>query len=76
MRYAGSMARFKDAFLVNLWFETTSDGDAAGSGWRGSVEHLASRRRLYFTALGDLVSFLSNYTASQKIDDAENRRPG
>jgi hypothetical protein len=55
------MARRKDAFLVNLWRELRRD-ESGHAEWRGSVEHLASRRRLYFTGITDLVTFLSDYT--------------
>ena len=60
-------ARRKDVFLVNLWRE--GDGHKLPSAdWRGSVEHVHSRRRLYFTDLIDLVTFLVGYTKTAEIE--------
>jgi hypothetical protein len=57
------MARRKETFIVKLWID--SDGGGTGtqrSGCRGSVEHLATRRRLYFSEVVELVEFLSRFT--------------
>jgi hypothetical protein len=48
--------RSKDAFLVNLWIER-GDGEKPAA-WRGSVEHVASGRRLYFNEIAILTAFL------------------
>jgi hypothetical protein len=52
------MARRKSAFLVNLWSETSAGGDPPRPQWRGSVVHLMSQERRYFTEMVDLVAFL------------------
>jgi hypothetical protein len=56
------MARQKDAFLVNLWFESRGHGEEQSTEWRGSVEHLMTQQRRYFTEIVDLVTFLTEYT--------------
>jgi hypothetical protein len=56
------MARQKDAFLVNLWFESRGHGNQQSTEWRGSVEHLMTQQRRYFTEIVDLVAFLTEYT--------------
>jgi hypothetical protein len=63
------MARRKDAFLVNLWFERNGPGEPRAADWRGSVEHLTTRRRLYFTDIVELVTFLAGYTAPPHAED-------
>lgn len=57
-----SVARQKDAFLVNLWFESREHGEPQSTEWRGSVEHLMTQQRRYFTEIVDLVAFLTEYT--------------
>ena len=56
------MARRKDVFLVNVWWDGGSTGYSRDAEWRGSVEHIHTRRRLYFTDLVELVAFLAAYT--------------
>jgi hypothetical protein len=55
------VARHKDAFLVNLWFESAGERDARAVEWRGCVQHLMTQERRYFTDVGELVSFLTAY---------------
>lgn len=54
---AGMGSSGKASFLVTIWSEA-AEGDAELPLWRGSVEHLASRRRLYFSSPNDLIGFL------------------
>jgi hypothetical protein len=56
------VARQKDAFLVNLWFESRGLGEPQSTEWRGSVEHLMTQQRRYFTEIVDLVTFLTEFT--------------
>jgi hypothetical protein len=50
--------RAQQAFLVKLWLEADDVGTPASRGWRrGSVEHLESRRRLYFSDVAELLDF-------------------
>jgi hypothetical protein len=67
------MARHKDAFLVNLWSESGDLEDAPAPQWRGSVVHLMTQERRYFTDIVDLVAFLTAYTPKgppQRCDTA------
>lgn len=66
------MARRKDVFLVNVWRDGESLGYAHAGAWRGSVEHVHTRRRLYFTDLVDLVTFLTAYTSAAPVDEHPN----
>jgi hypothetical protein len=42
-------------FIVRVWSELAENGDA---GWRGSIDDVARRRRLYFTNLGAMCEFI------------------
>ena len=42
-------------FVVRLWAETSAPNALQ---WRGSVEHVASGQKFYFTSLGDLGDFI------------------
>jgi hypothetical protein len=53
--------RRKFAFLVNFWFEPGDTDPSPRGGWRGSVEHLGSGRRLYFNHIAGLIGFLSSW---------------
>ncbi|MFZ6026648.1 MAG: hypothetical protein ACOYYS_02935 [Chloroflexota bacterium] len=50
-------------FIVRLWAETKATPEIQ---WRGSVEHIGSRQKRYFTSLSDLQVFIAS-----QIDDAE-----
>lgn len=52
--------RRKIAFLVNFWYEP-EESTTARDAWRGSVEHIASGKRLYFNDISSLVGFLSTW---------------
>ena len=52
------MNRRKYAFLVSVWVET-GDEERDMRQWRGSVEHLATKRRFYFSEIAELVDFLA-----------------
>ncbi len=43
--------RIEELFLVRFWREQ-------GVAWRGYVEHVATKRRVYFSELSDLNEFL------------------
>jgi len=53
--------RGRDSFLVTLWSEGRDDGAEAAPAWRGSVEHLSTKRRLYFSAPSELIGFLGSH---------------
>jgi hypothetical protein len=67
------MARHKDAFLVNLWFESRGEGEPQSVEWRGSVEHLMTQQRRYFTDIIDLVTFLTSYAGKYSQSEDEPR---
>jgi hypothetical protein len=49
-----SSLRNEELFMVRLWREQ----QAPAAAWRGSVEHVGSKRRYFFTNLSDLVDFI------------------
>jgi hypothetical protein len=42
-------------FIVRMWRQGGADSDAA---WRGSVEDVRGKRRIYFTNLGSMCEFM------------------
>lgn len=48
--------RREHTFVVRLWVEAAGDFPAT---LRGSVEHVGSSRRLYFSSLADLNDFIA-----------------
>jgi len=66
------VGRRKDVFLVNLWREGDCHDRPRAADWRGSVEHVHSRRRLYFTDLIDLVTFLAGYTQTGELESGKH----
>lgn len=67
------MGRHKDAFLVNLWFESGGRGEAQASALRGSVVHLITQERRYFTEIVDLVTFLTTYSPKSSLEEPDRR---
>ncbi len=52
------MTRVQHLFIVRIWHELDQEGQATQ--WRGSIEHVPSGQRLYFTSLRDLCDFISS----------------
>lgn len=46
---------------MTLWNESGEEESERSPLWRGSVEHLTSKRRLYFTGPNELISFIARY---------------
>ena len=49
--------RTEHLFIVRLWSESAA-GDL--DEWRGSVEHVASKRRLFFADVAELPAFVAS----------------
>ena len=49
-------ARNQHLFIVRLWSEGHNIGPTQ---WRGSVEHIPSGQKFYFTSLSDMKDFIS-----------------
>jgi hypothetical protein len=62
------MARRKEAFLVNLWFEPRGPGEPGPEPWRGSVVHLATKQRRYFSDFVELLMFLAAHASSAVVE--------
>ncbi len=58
--------RMEHAFLVRTWREA-GETDASAQ-WRGSVEHLPSKKRLYFRDFADLCAFIRMQQHAEKAD--------
>ncbi len=65
------MGRHKDAFLVSLWFESGGPDGSEPASLRGSVVHLLTQERRYFTEIVDLVTFLGAYTPKSTLEDPD-----
>lgn len=46
---------------MTLWSEPNEGEYAESPLWRGSVEHLTSKHRLYFTGPNELIGFITRY---------------
>ena len=53
--YHRVMERSEHRFMVRIWLETTAGSEGQ---WRGVVDHVGSGRRVYFSAMSDLMDFL------------------
>jgi hypothetical protein len=62
-------SRRKYAFLVSFWLEPGGSEAPPDGAWRGSVEHLASGRRLYFNHIASLVGFLTGWLGRRDSGD-------
>jgi hypothetical protein len=62
------MARRKEAFLVTLWFEPRDPEEPGAETWRGSVVHLATKQRRYFSDFLDLCTFLAAHASSSVLE--------
>jgi hypothetical protein len=56
----------EQVFLVRMWAIQTSDKRHA---WRGSVQHVASGRKLYISGLADLVEFVTSELSDSTTEE-------
>jgi hypothetical protein len=66
-----SDSRNQSLFIVRIWKESGRDKEA----WRGSVEHIATGQRLYFTSLNDLNDFIQFKVEAEGSDPAPKLGP-
>ena len=68
--------RGQHAFLLKFWLEDTEpDGDwGAQPAWRGSIEHIESKRRLYFNGLSAVRGFLREHLYGARARTRTNDR--
>ena len=60
-------------FIVRMWSETDSADSAQ---WRGSVEHVASGRKFYFTSVRDMNDFIAlHLTIPNQTSSKEKEKP-
>ncbi len=52
------------SFLVRLWQEPGEEEH--GAGWRGSVEHVQTGEKRFFSDLESLMAYLRSVTESQE----------
>ncbi len=60
-------------FIVRIWHEP---GRAGPGQWPGSVEHVPSGQRLYFSSLADLTDFITLRLASAPSPERQDRASG
>jgi hypothetical protein len=66
------MSGRRQAFLVKIWVDGDGESPATltvGSRARGSVEHLESKRRLYFSEMAQLIEFLAQNGSGKRKPD-------
>jgi len=66
------MGQRRESFLVSLWLEPDSNEEHILA-WRGSVVHLVTQQRRYFTELVDLVAFLAAFAGTPGRGDGDPR---
>jgi hypothetical protein len=59
--------RTEHLFIVRLWRE--ADGDPGT--WRGSIEHVATRQRQYFSDVDSLTTHITNRIEAPSIPSNE-----
>ena len=65
------MPLFEDrsaAFIVRVWCECGEQPGAVRA-WRGSIEHVASGERTFFTELDAVTAFMSKHLVRLGIDE-------
>lgn len=62
---------FSASFIVRIWRETGGNPSTANE-WRGSIEHVTSKRRRYFRDLGAIAKFMKPHLHELGIDSASN----
>ncbi|MGH7728455.1 MAG: hypothetical protein ACREM2_06670 [Vulcanimicrobiaceae bacterium] len=58
------MKRAEHLFVVRMWQEA---GDGSRTPWRGSVEHVGTGERRFFSSLVDLTEFLAGRVESKDV---------
>jgi hypothetical protein len=65
-------SRPQHLFIVRLWSETE---DLSQASYRGSVEHIPTGQKLYFTSPDDLTDFIALKTTVQSQPVSKGRNP-
>jgi hypothetical protein len=60
--------RVEHLFIVRVWYERGAEGSSA---WRGSVEHVGTKERIYFTNMVALTDFLDERLSGSPLDQVE-----
>lgn len=57
--------RREATFLVRMW---SADDEADDSAWRGSVQEIASGKRLFITGTRDIADFIATFLAERTTE--------
>jgi hypothetical protein len=60
-------ARVEHLFVVRVWYEA---GASDPESWRGSIEHIVSGARRYFSDFGTLTAFIAAETRPAQASPA------
>jgi hypothetical protein len=66
------MPLFEDrsaAFIVRVWCESGGEVPGAVRAWRGSVEHVATGERSFFTELDAVIAFMRPHLVKLGIEE-------
>ena len=53
------------SFIIRVWYEA-QDGDGNILAWRGSIDHVGSKNRLYFQNFDGIVRFIQEQSGVRK----------
>lgn len=57
----------RHSFFVDIWIEETT-AEAGRASWRGSITHIASRKRRHLKDLDDIAAFIRPYLQSMGVE--------
>jgi hypothetical protein len=57
-------------FVIRIWFEPR-EIEGASPEWRGSIEHLGSGKRRYFTNLSDISNYIAPFLGEAGVEADE-----
>lgn len=57
------------AFIVRVWCESGGEVPGAVRAWRGSVEHVSTGQRVFFTELDAVIAFMRPHLVTLGIEE-------
>lgn len=57
------------AFIVRVWCESGGEATGLVRAWRGSIEHIATGKRIFFQELDDVTAFMKPHLIALGIDE-------
>lgn len=57
------------AFIVRVWCESGGEVPGAVRAWRGSIEHVSTGQRVFFTELDAVIAFMRPHLVALGIEE-------